>query len=299
MKKSNNTNQTNVIPNLFRNLENIKILNQVQDDNTVIVQNNIKDKNRNELINLSTHRLIDLAAFTLAEGATHVDLPPTKVKLAFTLAEVLITLGIIGIVAAMTIPTLMQKYYEKQTVTKLKETYSIISQALKLCGEENGYPEEWGITGRNKESTAIVAEKIMPFLKISLDCGMNMEKSDKCFPETYKRLNNSKEYETKSSFRNHVLLLNGTSLGIESAEVEAGIYLYFLVDTNSASPPNTWGKDIFEFSYRQDIGLVPSGHPEITNNSYKTTCYDTGDVGFGCAYYVLNFGDMAYLHRKP
>ena len=46
----------------------------------------------------------------------------TKIKLAFTLAEVLITLGIIGIVAAMTIPTLLAKYQEKQTVTKLKQT---------------------------------------------------------------------------------------------------------------------------------------------------------------------------------
>ena len=50
-------------------------------------------------------------------------IPPSKIKFAFTLAEVLITLGIIGVVAAMTIPTLMQKYYEKQTVAKLKETY--------------------------------------------------------------------------------------------------------------------------------------------------------------------------------
>ena len=37
-----------------------------------------------------------------------------ELQQAFTLAEVLITLGIIGIVAAMTIPNLMTKYYEKQ-----------------------------------------------------------------------------------------------------------------------------------------------------------------------------------------
>ena len=221
-----------------------------------------------------------------------------KKKFAFTLAEVLITLGIIGIVAAMTIPTLMQKYYEKQTVTKLKETYSILSQALKLCGEENGYPEEWGITGRNKESTAIVAEKIMPFLKISLDCGMNMEKSDRCFPEISKKLN-GQDTPVPNDTKYFVSLLNGTSLGIESAEIQVGIYLYFLVDTNGVAPPNTWGKDIFEFSYRQDIGLVPSGHPDIGGNSYKEFCYDEADDGWGCAYYVINFGDMAYLHRKP
>ena len=68
-------------------------------------------------------------------------IPPSKIKFAFTLAEVLITLGIIGVVAAMTIPTLMQKYYEKQTVAKLKETYSILSQALKSASQEEGLPE--------------------------------------------------------------------------------------------------------------------------------------------------------------
>ena len=43
-------------------------------------------------------------------------------KSAFTLADVLILLGIIGVVAAMTMPTLLAKYQEKQTVTKLKQT---------------------------------------------------------------------------------------------------------------------------------------------------------------------------------
>ena len=51
--------------------------------------------------------------FTLAEGATHVVSLPTKAK-GFTLAEVLITLGIIGVVAALTIPTLMTNYKKKQ-----------------------------------------------------------------------------------------------------------------------------------------------------------------------------------------
>ena len=218
----------------------------------------------------------------------------------FTLAEVLITLGIIGIVAAMTIPTLMQKYYEKQTVSRLKETYSILTQALKLCGEENGYPEEWGITGRNEESTAIIAEKIMPYLKINIDCGMKMEKSDKCFPESMQRLNGSGgKFNTKNESRYYVSLLNGTSLAIESAETFHDMYLYFLVDTNGAAPPNIWGKDIFEFTYKPNLGLVPSGHPDNADNSYKTTCKDIGDYGFGCAYYVINFGDMEYLHRKP
>ena len=223
-----------------------------------------------------------------------------KKKFAFTLAEVLITLGIIGIVAAMTIPTLMQKYYEKQTVSRLKETYSILTQALKLCGEENGYPEEWGLTGRNEESTAIVAEKVIPFLKINIDCGMKMEKSDKCFPNKIQRLNGEGgEQSILNNPKYYVSLLNGTSLAIESAEVEADMYLYFLVDTNGTAKPNTFGKDIFEFTYKPNLGLIPSGHPDNKWNSYKDFCHDLGDYGWGCAYYVINFGDMAYLHRAP
>ena len=51
-------------------------------------------------------------------GAMHVDWMLIKVKYGFTLAEVLITLGIIGVVAAITIPGLMSKYYEHQTVAR-------------------------------------------------------------------------------------------------------------------------------------------------------------------------------------
>ena len=45
-------------------------------------------------------------------------------KNAFTLAEVLITLGIIGVVAAMTMPSLIASHKEKETVSKLKKVYS-------------------------------------------------------------------------------------------------------------------------------------------------------------------------------
>ena len=72
-------------------------------------------------------------AFTLVGGATHVDMAPTKVKLAFTLAEVLITLGIIGVVAAMTIPTLMSNYRKKQLETQIKANYSLVQQAIKFA----------------------------------------------------------------------------------------------------------------------------------------------------------------------
>ena len=67
--------------------------------------------------------------FTLAEGATHVDMLPTVAKFGFTLAEVLITLVIIGVIAAITIPPLMNKTNEQYTVVAVKKAYFILSQA--------------------------------------------------------------------------------------------------------------------------------------------------------------------------
>ena len=59
---------------------------------------------------------------------------------AFTLAEVLITLGIIGVVAAITIPTLMANYQKAQYVTALKKAYSQINQVLVKIADDRGCP---------------------------------------------------------------------------------------------------------------------------------------------------------------
>jgi len=64
-------------------------------------------------------------------------------RAAFTLAEVLITLAIIGVVAVMTIPTLISDYQKQVTVTKLKVTYSTINQALRLSAIDNGPVSNW------------------------------------------------------------------------------------------------------------------------------------------------------------
>ena len=54
----------------------------------------------------------------------------TKFNNGFTLAEVLVTLGIIGVVSAMTVPTLMQNYQRQSYVTQLHKVYNEVSQAM-------------------------------------------------------------------------------------------------------------------------------------------------------------------------
>ena len=70
-------------------------------------------------------------------------------KAAFTLAEVLITLGIIGVVAALTLPSLIQNYHEKQRVTQLKKAYSVMQNAFLMAQEEYGDVTDWGLTITN------------------------------------------------------------------------------------------------------------------------------------------------------
>lgn len=62
-------------------------------------------------------------------------------KKGFTLAEVLITIGIIGVVAAMTIPTLIGHIENIKNTSLLREDYAILSQMMKMAaGTEKQKP---------------------------------------------------------------------------------------------------------------------------------------------------------------
>jgi prepilin-type N-terminal cleavage/methylation domain-containing protein len=62
---------------------------------------------------------------------------------AFTLAEVLITLGIIGVVAAITIPTLVQNHRNMVVEKRLQKFYSNINQAILQSEVEYGDKKLW------------------------------------------------------------------------------------------------------------------------------------------------------------
>ena len=97
-------------------------------------------------------------------------------KKAFTLAEVLVTLGIIGVVAALTLPSVIQKHQEQVTVNKVKKFYSVMSQAMLMAIKDNGNLDEWKISlgeeySVNKDTAETFMSYIKPNLKITKDCG--------------------------------------------------------------------------------------------------------------------------------
>lgn len=88
---------------------------------------------------------------------------------AFTLAEILITLAIIGIVAALTIPSLIQNYKAVQLKSQLQKAYSLLNQAIQMEYAETGIPvtPEQYLLDRN------FYKVLMKHLKVAKNCDLN------------------------------------------------------------------------------------------------------------------------------
>ena len=208
-----------------------------------------------------------------------------KVKVAFTLAEVLITLGIIGIVAAMTIPTLIANYQEKQTVSKLQKVYATLKNAFELSKVEYGDYETWSwnqIPLDNAERIKYFCDKyVLPNLKVAKKC---FPVSVECVSENMKFANGSSI--PLSSSRGAFVLDDGTSVYTWASSDTLFPHVFVFADINGKSEPNQIGKDIFVLyfspnnpgnkmgSIDEDGNFVDSG--KLMLNAYGLSFY--GDV---------------------
>ena len=180
--------------------------------------------------------------FTLAEGATHVNSPQTKAKFGFTLAEVLITLGIIGVVAAITIPNLIANQQKKAIGSQIAEAQSILTQAVKQYTADTD--EEGSAEFDTTLSPQAFAEKYFkPYLKVARVC-TRME--DGC----WKTGNFNGYYDLKGTkYTDHVeyslVLNNGMIIGF--SKIDDTQLMSLIVDVNGHSNRNVLGKDIFVF----------------------------------------------------
>ena len=93
-------------------------------------------------------------------------------KKGFTLAETLITIGIIGVTSVLVIPPIINKYKEIVTVNKVKKFYSMISQAMALSILENGSPQSWSVS-ESQGVNFIYTSYVKPYVKINEDCVNN------------------------------------------------------------------------------------------------------------------------------
>ena len=176
--------------------------------------------------NCTTHRSLK------RPGATHVALCDSVGSYfrhwcgAFTLAEVLITLGIIGVVAAMTMPSLMQNYKRQQATARIKKFVSVINQALISAENDLGPREDWVIEG--DASTEGNSDYAYNFLNTYI-----------------KPYIKSDDIEKRTLFGRNMATLRFVDGSQMSIKIGACYDIYY--DINGEKGPNEKGRDIFVF----------------------------------------------------
>ncbi len=190
--------------------------------------------------------------------------------LGFTLAEVLITLGIIGVVSAITIPSLIANYQKKVAAAKLKKAYSVISQAIEHAEIDNGQMSEWSMNKPIYDQSLDIIwyktnlEYILPYLD-----GAVMKYD--IYPEilAYGNVDTIKNLAGNSISgplaRYFIVTKDGMFISIGHVNW-IGIVPFFTVDINGKSGPNTWGKDIFSFQVANKNKLTGAN---FNNESYE------------------------------
>lgn len=214
-------------------------------------------------------------------------------KFAFTLSEVLITLVIIGVVAAITVPVLFANYQEKAIKSSLKKNYSALTQALTKYQADNSQRLMLSDIKDEKQMKSILKEYMM----VMYDCDeMTGEKA--CLPTSKNGLfsDSYKNYSKKTNLPKEyykdgqLVLQDGSLIMIDSNITQIVPRLYILVDVNGfGKKPNIVGRDVFAFQLSEDGHLLPMGS-KGTNFNPDSDCSKTSASpinGLGCTYKML------------
>ena len=233
-------------------------------------------------------------------------------RVAFTLAEVLITLGVIGVVAAITLPSVVAHYKEKVLVTQVQKAYSEMQNALKMYAAQNNCSDISCISDTNQTSTEL-ADKLFAQFQGAKRCPGNYNYnrkicktveiknktpyyengvtvgSDNLSPAfilangvAYQVLQNRKcpvEYERilRDDAGFPVLDEDGKPKKYKSFSVNCAL-IYF--DANGVNKgPNQFGADIYKFNLTYDGKFVSQGNminPALTKGKLEYTPHKLG-----------------------
>ena len=217
-------------------------------------------------------------------------------KNGFTLAEVLITLVIIGIVAALTIPTAINNYRKQEYVAGLKKAYSVLSQSLYKMGQNKGYPigdysflKDINFINEFSKVVSVVTKDN----SISGCFGEDYETKYTTLDKSQNGLgdNNSSQccitadgmiYGYRSTSVSNVSLQHGLS-----AQDASNTFAWIAVDVNGEKGPNVWGRDLFLFDVTATKGILPAGNESSANCKMSST-------GFVCTAKVLKENAINY-----
>lgn len=188
-----------------------------------------------------------------------------KTDKAFTLAEVLVTLGIIGVVASMTMPMLISNTRKKEFSARLSKFYSTMQQAILMYNtQHNMLAEDWEIPEKDNP------EAIEEFWKSH-------------FAPYFKGVINEEQARNEfTSWRNGIVINfnDGTKMSITR-----GGTIDIKFDVNGEKPPNTSGRDQYifllnkgEFTTYNWAGDIKDMTPDDGGDAYSTNLNDRSNV---------------------
>ena len=247
-------------------------------------------------------------------------------KKGFTLAEILITLAIIGVVAALTIPTLMVSYQKKQYYTQFMKEYNALSKAIAMAQVEHGPVNEWKVDD-GMSNIEFINKYLGDSLKISKicasaeDCGISED-----LKINFLSLQGVEEdvedipYSMIVDEIGALMLGDGSILSLMENRIRPtnDIPMILLIDINGVKAPNTFGRDLFAFALfktKKGYTLAPENlYHSIQENNVEYyeprpveevreeldgiggfNCITTGaSQGIGCGARLLFEGKMNY-----
>ena len=223
---------------------------------------------------------------------------------AFTLAQVLITLGIIGVVAAMTIPTLIANYQKKVTVTKLQKTLSVMSNGYRLMMAEEGVENIKNLKvfkcnksdDNYKECLDANFGRVFKFAKSYYG---TFSDASSFYPVYNIKLLNGNENSLLgvSIFGDYIFWLSDGVLvsPVLASDVNVDVPLSGFIDVNGASSPNQVGHDIFYYNINDEGVFTPYGAGGGWDDTAKNLDYCGDDTsawsaGYACAGRIFDEG---------
>ncbi len=214
---------------------------------------------------------------------------------AFTLAEVLITLGIIGVVAALTIPNMIVNYQKKVLPVRLQKFYSTFTNALQMSQAENGDITSWDFAKQSDGSLDAYQSNdkfynnyLLKYMKGVEQCA---PKDNKCNYEIDPDVN-----AEKGRLYTRLIFTDGSCFGILtgwSSSTMAQVHGWF--DYNCNGKPNKAGKDEFSFYMRiatNPATNTPFQYTNFYNNGSRLSDMDREEVKELCKTEPQNCGAL-------
>ncbi len=199
-----------------------------------------------------------------------------KKQKAFTLAEVLITLAIIGVIAAITIPTLVMNGRKSSYSTAVRKFYSNLTDAVEKYMVEGEY-SKLSKSPLEQEDEEAAQRAVNQFIRdnftVVKECIGNND--NKCFADTYKSIDGDYSIGPES-LGDGMTLKDGSTVSIKSS-YDWPLVVYF--DVNGKKGPNIAGYDLWTMSiYYNGVvdefaGAGNRREDQCKSNPYAGTCF--------------------------